>query len=90
MPNGEQYAHVLLFACTLCGRPLSSTCLSTRSNLEIAEAEWFTPHCPCGWSGDIAGVTAAGHWVKSWHADVPTAPGEPGICDGPSLNREAR
>jgi hypothetical protein len=24
----EQYAHVLLFACPLCERPLSATCLS--------------------------------------------------------------
>jgi len=73
-----QYAHVMLFACPQCGRPLCSSCASPNKNLEIAEAQWFAPHCHCGWTGEVAGVTAVRHWVEPWSA----APvDEPGTCD---------
>ena len=71
---GSQYAHVLLFACPHCGRPLSSACVSANKNLEIAEAKWFTPHCLCGWSGGVSGVTAVKHWVEPWLRSVPPEP----------------
>jgi hypothetical protein len=66
----EQYAHVLLFACPRCDRPLSATCLSDQRNLEGAEGTWFSPHCHCGWTGDLAGVTAMKHWVEPWPRPV--------------------
>jgi len=90
MHNTEQYAHVLLFACPVCERPLSATCVSTRSNLEVAEAEWYTPHCHCGWTGELAGVVAIKHWVESWHNHAQLLPGDPGSCDGKLLSREVR
>jgi hypothetical protein len=66
----DQYAHVLLFACPRCDRPLSATCLSDQRNLEGAEGTWFSPHCHCGWTGDVAGVTAMKHWVEPWPRPV--------------------
>lgn len=89
MPETDQYVHVLLFACPNCDRPLAATCLSTRRNLEIAEAEWFSPHCVCGWSREIAGVTALKHWVESWHGRA-VLPGEPGSCEHQSLTHKVR
>jgi hypothetical protein len=47
----ESYAHVLLFACPKCGIPLASACASPWKNLEITDAHYFNPHCPCGWTG---------------------------------------
>jgi GlcNAc-PI de-N-acetylase len=73
--------HVLLFVCPVCERPLASACTSSRRNLEIAEAEWFTPHCHCGWTGDVAGVTAIKHWVERWPGNPPMGVGESGLCD---------
>jgi hypothetical protein len=87
MVGTEQYAHVLLFACPRCNRPLSSTCVSSNKNLEIAEAKWFTPHCHCGWSGDVAGITAVQHWVERWHRGLPINAGEPGSCEEQSLKK---
>jgi len=34
----EQYAHVLLFACPHCGRPLASACFNAKTSLEDADA----------------------------------------------------
>jgi hypothetical protein len=90
MRDIEQYAHVLLFACPVCQRPLSATCVSTRSNLEVAETEWFTPHCHCGWTGKLAGVVAIQHWVQSWSSKTLLLPGEPGSCDENPLSHEVR
>jgi len=86
MPDTENYAHVLLFACPNCERPLVSACASTKKNLEVAEAEWFAPHCLCGWTGDLAGVTALKHWVEGWEGNPPIGAGIPGSCDGEPLN----
>jgi hypothetical protein len=79
----ETFAHVLLFACPMCARPLASACASTKQNLEVADAHWFTPHCHCGWSGDVIGVTAVKHWVESWNHAVPIGMNAPGSCDAP-------
>ena len=87
MSKVEQYAHVLLFSCPVCEKPLTAACVSTRSNLEIAQGEWFHPHCACGWAGDLAGVAAVKHWVEPWHASGTIVPGEGGVCDGGSINR---
>jgi hypothetical protein len=81
MFDNEQYAHVLLFACPQCDRPLAATCVSAKKNLEIAEAKWFTNHCHCGWAGDIAGVTAIRHWVLPWRGKAIVA-GDPADCSG--------
>ena len=51
LPNIEEhFAHVLLFACPECERPLASACASNKRNLEEADAHFFNPHCHCGWS----------------------------------------
>ena len=80
-----QFAHVLLFACPECGRPLASACFNTKQSLEDADAHWFNPHCPCGWTGDVAGVTAIKHWVEPWRVKLPAGIEVPGSCDGPPL-----
>jgi len=89
MPETDQYVHVLLFACPACDRPLSATCLSTRSNLEIAEAEWFSSGCLCGWDGKLAGALALKHWVEPWHGRT-LLPGDSGACEGHSLTHKVR
>lgn len=90
MSTNEQYTHVLLFACPVCERPLSATCFSMRSNLEVAEAEWFTPRCHCGWTAELAGMTATKHWVVPWHNKVPVLPGEKGSCEANQFSRAER
>lgn len=88
MPDNEQYAHVLLFACPHCGLPLTATCVNAKRNLEIAEAKWFHPHCHCGWTGKMAGVTAIKHWVEAWRTGTPIVPGEPGSCEKTAAETE--
>jgi len=80
MHETVQYAHVMLFACPHCARPLVATCVSSNKNLELAEASWFSPTCHCGWSGDLAGITANRHWVEPWRGKR-LAAGEPGHCN---------
>ena len=79
----DQFAHVLLFSCPECGAPLATACASARRNLEPAEGHWFNPHCHCGWTGDVMGVTAIKHWVEGWDqpVDSPAA-----ACDGEPLH----
>ena len=79
MATAEQFAHVLLFSCPMCGRPLASACADQELNLEQADAHWFNPHCHCGWTGDVIGVTAVRHWVEPWHG-APIERGS-GSCD---------
>lgn len=87
MEFAEQFAHVLLFGCPRCGRPLASACASNESNLEVADAHWFNPHCHCGWTGEVIGLTAVKHWVEPWNAEPGTAlkPQASGSCDGEPL-----
>jgi hypothetical protein len=82
-----QFAHVLLFRCPECQRPLASACASTEENLENADAHWFNPHCHCGWTGDVIGVTALKHWVEPWKSEAPIGSGVPGSCDGEALRK---
>jgi hypothetical protein len=81
----HSYAHVLLFACPQCGSPLASACASTKKNLEVADAHWFNPHCPCGWTGPVIGVQAAKHWIEDWTIPVSSGPGAGSSCDGEPL-----
>jgi hypothetical protein len=60
------YAHVLLFACPDCSRPLATACISQKRSLEDADAHLFNPHCHCGWAGPLVGFEAAKHWVQPW------------------------
>ncbi|MGB2632434.1 MAG: hypothetical protein WAM58_00730 [Candidatus Acidiferrum sp.] len=83
MEIDQQFAHVLLFSCPQCGNPLASACASTKRNLEQAEAHWFNPHCHCGWTGDVIGVTSIKHWVEPWQEAVLS---EGTSCDGEPLN----
>jgi hypothetical protein len=80
----EQFAHVLLFTCPHCGRPLASACASNNRNLEVADAHWFQPHCFCGWVGDVAGMVAVKHWVEPWEGKGSLENGN-GSCDGHPL-----
>ena len=75
----DQFAHVPLFSCPQCGTPLATACASHKRNLDQAEARWFNPHCHCGWTGDVIGVTAIKHWVEEWKQPVSS---EAGSCDG--------
>ena len=81
----EHFAHVLLFACPECERPLASACASSKKNLEEADAHFFNPHCHCGWNGPVAGMEAVKHWVQAWREFKPEAgaarPSD-GSCDG--------
>jgi hypothetical protein len=81
----DSYAHVLLFACPQCGTPLASACASAKKNLEVADAHWFKPHCPCGWTGPMIGVLAVKHWIEDWIIPVNSAPGASSSCDGEPL-----
>jgi len=81
----EHFAHVLLFACPLCNRPLASACASAKRSLEEADAHYFNPHCHCGWSGPVAGLEAVTHWVHAWpevDATAGLAQPDDGACDG--------
>jgi hypothetical protein len=81
----EHFAHVLLFACPQCERPLASACASSKQNLEEADAHFFNPHCHCGWTGTVVGMEAVKHYVERWRAftaEVGVAGPNDGICDG--------
>lgn len=77
----EQFAHVLLFECPECRRPLASACASTKRSLEDADGHWFNPHCACGWTGAVVGLTAVHHWVADWEAPIPIGAGVAGSCE---------
>ena len=83
----NKFAHVLLFACPLCERPLSSACFNTKRSLEDADAHWFNPHCHCGWTGDVRGITAVKHWVQPWQEPKLVRNDNAGSCDG-NVDRE--
>jgi hypothetical protein len=87
MHLNTQFAHVLLFACPRCARPLASACINSKRSLEDADAHWFNPHCHCGWTGDVSGVSAVKHWVEPWELVAPMGKGVPGSCDG-EVNHE--
>jgi len=78
----EQFAHVLLFACPECRRPLASACFTSKRSLEEADGRFFNPHCHCGWTGAVAGLQAVRHWVHPW-PEVPSgiAEGDNGACE---------
>jgi hypothetical protein len=76
-----RFAHVLLFGCPLCGRPLASACFNTKQSLEEADAHWFNPHCVCGWTGDVTGMLAVRHWVEPWTREVQRENELPGACE---------
>jgi hypothetical protein len=82
----SSFAHVLLFACPRCGIPLASACASTDKNLEAADAHWFNPHCPCGWTGSVIGVEATKHWVEAWNIPVKLGPEAAGSCNSEPPN----
>ena len=82
LETAARFAHVLLFECPQCGRPLASACASIAESLEQADAHWFSPHCHCGWSGNVIGLVAIKHWVEPWASSVPVGAGS---CDGKIL-----
>jgi hypothetical protein len=77
----SSFAHVLLFACPKCGIPLASACASPEKNLELADAHYFNPRCPCGWTGSVNGLEARKHWVEPWKIPVNLGPDAEGSCD---------
>src|SRR5271165_844415 len=68
MTDSVEFAHVFLFRCAACGRPLASACASTQSNLELADAHLFDPHCFCGWTGTLMGLESVKHWLSRGRA----------------------
>ena len=76
------FAHILLFACPQCGIPLASACAGVERNLETADAHWFDPHCPCGWTGSVIGLQAVKHWVEEWRVPVKLRADGAGSCEG--------
>jgi hypothetical protein len=77
----QQFAHVLLFSCPQCERPLASVCTNREFNLEQADGHWFHPRCQCGWRGDVVGVAASKHWVEPWPGNPPLSKDDPGSCE---------
>jgi hypothetical protein len=78
-PN--QFAHVFLFACPICSRPLVTVCNSEHRSLEIPEGRQFHPACHCGWNGTLVGVQALKHWLEPWSAAAPVGTGVKGSCE---------
>jgi hypothetical protein len=62
----HQYAHVLVFTCPDCARPLTTTMVSPFRNLEMQDAAEFHLRCDCSWSGKQLGVLATNHSVIPW------------------------
>jgi hypothetical protein len=81
MLANPMFAHVLLFACPECQRPLSSACFNTKRSMEDADAHWYNPHCHCGWHGDVRGITAVKHWVEPWPREIVLDETTDGECD---------
>jgi len=78
------FAHVLLFACPQCERPLATACASPGKNLESADAKFYNPHCHCGCTGPVAGIEAMRHWVQQWGPILATAgvaKADDGMCE---------
>jgi hypothetical protein len=66
MPRTTHFAHVLLFACPRCDRPIASVRLSAAKDLKATDAVEFMLRCQCGWTGHIVGARAGKHWVEPW------------------------
>jgi hypothetical protein len=62
------FAHLLVFRCKCCNRPLPRPVMSAARNLEEIDAFTFNLHCECGWKKQSLGVEAISHWVADWHA----------------------
>jgi hypothetical protein len=77
----EQYAHVLLFRCPGCVRPIAWASASNQKNLEVADGQRFALRCSCGWTGQLAGLAAVKHWVEQWDAAL-ADDGQIGIFEG--------
>jgi hypothetical protein len=66
----DSYAHVLLFACPPMRYSVGVCMRQPEKNLELADAHYFNPHCPCGWTGSMSGLHALKHWVERWKIPV--------------------
>jgi hypothetical protein len=77
----HQFAHVFLFACPTCSRPLVTVCNSKNRNLEVGDSRQFQPLCHCGWNGTLAGVEALKHWREPWTNEAPVGAGVKGSCE---------
>ena len=62
------YAHILLFSCKGCNKPLPIQVMSAARNLETIDADTFDVQCECGWTKEFLGVEAIRHWVTEWEA----------------------
>jgi hypothetical protein len=81
MAETQEFAHVFLFRCPACSRPLASACASKQSNLEMADAHLFDPHCFCGWTSTLMGLDGVKHWVEPWESPTLVS-NQPDSCDG--------
>jgi hypothetical protein len=64
------YAHVLLFQCPRCLKPVAVAEEAAQRNLEEIDASAIKTGCACGWSGTLLGVHARQHWVEAWDRPV--------------------
>jgi hypothetical protein len=60
------YAHILLYSCRGCNKPLSIVVMSPERNLEQLDAGTFDIRCECGWEKQLLGVEGVCHWVTEW------------------------
>jgi hypothetical protein len=78
-PN--QFAHVFLFACPICYRPIVTVCNSGSRSLEVADSHEFHSVCYCGWNGTLLGVQALKHWLEPWTDKAPVGVRVQGSCE---------
>jgi hypothetical protein len=70
------YAHILVFACPDCNRPLAISHLSKERNLESIDALKLKIVCPdCRASTEVIAATAKRHLVQRWETARTAASG---------------
>jgi hypothetical protein len=63
--TNQQFAHVLRFNCPRCSKSISAVRFSENMSREAIAPLMFQQRCECGWSGQLAGLSATRHAVKS-------------------------
>jgi uncharacterized protein YbaR (Trm112 family) len=65
----HMYAHILVFACPDCNRPLAISHLSEERNLESIDAQKLKIICPdCKSATNVLAATAKRHMVQRWNS----------------------
>jgi hypothetical protein len=58
-----------------CGRPLTVVRESRHSDRDDTAILGFKLSCPCGWTGELAGLVAVHHWVEPWDEVIEASAG---------------